>query len=70
MAVELGAYKLANYTCRSPPKVLVFCSYGKLEVPMLLMELKLSLVTLVFLKDICKIDQFQEVRKKDNDSER
>ena len=38
----------------------VFCSYGKLEVPMLLMELKPSLVTLVFLKDICEIDQLQE----------
>ena len=60
MTVELGACKLANYLCRSRPNILVLCSYGKLQVPIILMELKPSLVTLVFLKDICEIDQLQE----------
>ena len=60
MNVELGAYKLANYLCCSRPKILVLWSYGKFQVPIILMVLKPSLVTLVFLKDICEIDQLQE----------
>ena len=58
--VEPGAYKLANYECRFETKILVFCSYGTFQVLILLMELKPSLVALVFLKDIYVIDQLQE----------